>query len=430
MHHLHSYPDLRTMFRRLLIATIVGILAALAVAAFRHAMLLLEWLFLNNDSGSLVNAATNLSPWRRLLTPALGGLAAGLLLMGWQKFTQQRPHAPTDYMEALQTDGKFDYAASLVKSLASLLVVTSGSAIGREGAMILLAALAASCFAQRFTPRQEWKLWIACGAAAGMAAAYRAPLAGSLFIAEVLFGTMMLASLGPVVISAVVALLISNLINHSDALLYSVQLSVTVQARDYALIISTGVLAGLCGPVLLTLMNASHRGFVILKLAPPWQLALGGLIVGLLSLFTPAVWGNGYSTVQSFLTAPPLFMIIGGIFLCKLFAVLASSGSGAPGGVFTPTLFIGLAIGMLYGRSLGLWFPDGEEMTLLLGLTGMATLLAATTHAPIMSTLMICEMTGEYQLLPGLLIACVIASVISRTLHRDSIYRQHTAQHG
>ena len=72
---------------------------------------------------------------------------------------------------------------------------------------------------------------------------------------------------------------------------------------------------------------------------------------------------------------------------------------------------------------------DGEEITLLLGLTGMATLLAATTHAPIMSTLMICEMTGEYQLLPGLLIACVIASVISRTLHRDSIYRQHTAKH-
>ncbi len=173
------------MFRRLLIATVVGILAAFAVAGFHHAMLLLEWLFLNNDSGSLVNAATNLSPWRRLLTPALGGLAAGLLLMGWQKFTQQRPHAPTDYMEALQTDGQFDYAASLVKSLASLLVVTSGSAIGREGAMILLAALAASCFAQRFTPRQEWKLWIACGAAAGMAAAYRAPLAGSLFIAEV-----------------------------------------------------------------------------------------------------------------------------------------------------------------------------------------------------------------------------------------------------
>ncbi|EBC3600552.1 voltage-gated ClC-type chloride channel ClcB, partial [Salmonella enterica] len=161
MHRLHAYPDLRAMFRRLLIAMLIGILAALAVAAFRHAMQLLEWIFLSNDTGSLVNAAEGLSPWRRLITPALGGLAAGLLLWGWQKMNQQRPHAPTDYMEALQTDGQFDVGASLVKSLASLLVVVSGSAIGREGAMILLAALAASSFARRFTPREEWKLWIA-----------------------------------------------------------------------------------------------------------------------------------------------------------------------------------------------------------------------------------------------------------------------------
>ncbi len=203
------------------------------------------------------------------------------------------------------------------------------------------------------------------GAAAGMAAAYRAPLAGSLFIAEVLFGTMMLASLGPVIISAVVALLVSNLINHSDALLYNVQLSVTVQARDYALIISTGVLAGLCDSLLLTLMNACHRGFVSLKLALPWQLALGGLIVGLLSLFTPAVWGNGYSTVQSFLTAPPLLMIIAGIsLLCKLCAVLASSGSGVPrrGSLHRRYLSVlPLACCMVSWTTV----PDGEEITLL-----------------------------------------------------------------
>ncbi|EHC64325.1 Chloride channel protein [Salmonella enterica subsp. enterica serovar Johannesburg str. S5-703] len=74
MHRLHAYPDLRAMFRRLLIATLIGILAALAVAAFRHAMQLLEWIFLSNDTGSLVNAAEGLSPWRRLITPALGGL--------------------------------------------------------------------------------------------------------------------------------------------------------------------------------------------------------------------------------------------------------------------------------------------------------------------------------------------------------------------
>ncbi|HBW2597776.1 TPA: chloride channel protein, partial [Salmonella enterica subsp. enterica] len=119
--------------------------------------------------------------------------------------------------------------------------------------------------------------------------------------------------------------------------------------------------------------------------------------------------------VQSFLLSPPLFSLIGGIFACKILAVLASSGSGAPGGVFTPTLFVGLSIGMFLGRIWGFWLPGSDEIAILLGLAGMATLLAATTHAPIMSTLMICEMTGEYQLLPGLLIACVVASVLSRT---------------
>ncbi|EBJ1428887.1 hypothetical protein DO495_13695 [Salmonella enterica] len=179
----------------------------------------------------------------------------------------------------------------------------------------------------------------------------------------------------------------------------------------------------------LGLMTASHNSFLRLKLSPPWQLALGGLIVGLLSLLTPTVWGNGYSVVQSFLLSPPLFSLIGGIFACKILAVLASSGSGAPGGVFTPTLFVGLSIGMFLGRIWGFWLPGSDEIAILLGLAGMATLLAATTHAPIMSTLMICEMTGEYQLLPGLLIACVVASVLSRTLRHDSIYRQHAAEH-
>ncbi|CAH5613929.1 Voltage-gated ClC-type chloride channel ClcB [Enterobacter cloacae] len=428
MQRLHAYPDIRAMFRRLLIATVTGVLAALAVAVFRHSMYLLEWLFLSNDSGSLVNAAAALSPWRRVLTPALGGLAAGLLLWGWQRFNAQRPHAPTDYMEALETeDGQFDYGASLVKSLASLLVVASGSAIGREGAMILLAALAASLFARRFTPKSEWKLWIACGAAAGMASAYHAPLAGSLFIAEILFGTLMLASLGPVVIAAVVALLTTRLLSPGANTLYQVHLSESLTAVDYSLIVVMGLLAGLCGPLLMWLMSYSHALFLRLKLSPPWQLALGGMIVGLLSLLTPKVWGNGYSVVQAFLLAPPLLSVIAGVFICKLLAVLASSGSGAPGGVFTPTLFVGMATGMLFAQLSALWFP-GAETAILLGLAGMATLLAATTHAPIMSALMVCEMTGQYFLLPGLLVACVVASVLSRTLRHDSVYGPHTAE--
>ena len=262
-----------------------------------------------------------------------------------------------------------------------------------------------------------------------MASAYHAPLAGSLFIAEILFGTLMLASLGPVVIAAVTALLLTNLLNGSSAPLYHVEFHATLRATHYGLMLATGLLAGLCGPLFIWLMSYSHHCFVRLRLSPPWQLALGGLIVGLLSLLAPAVWGNGYSVVQSYLLSPPLFSAIILVFVCKLLAVLASSGSGAPGGVFTPTLFVGLGIGMLFASLTGLWLPDYQEIAIIIGLTGMAAFLAATTHAPIMSTLMICEMTGQYVLLPGLLIASVLASVLSRTLRRDSIYRHHLAEH-
>lgn len=426
---MSRYPlsDIRVMFRRLACAIAIGALAALSVTLFRLAMVALERILLGDFSGSLVHAAASLPPWRRLATPALGGLAAGALLWFWQHQTRQRPHAPTDYMEAIDAgDGRLDIPSCLVKSLASLLVVVSGSAIGREGAMILLATLAASIFARQLTRPTEWKLWIACGAAAGMASAYHAPLAGSLFVAEILFGTLVLASLGPVVISAVTALLLTHALTPGSVTLYEVIPQPSPAPWMYVVIAACGVLTGVVGPLFLWLMSISSRAFQALNLPPSLQLALGGLCVGLLSLVSPLVWGNGYSVVQSFLSAPPSLVLLGGVLMWKWLAVIVSSGSGAPGGVFTPTLFVGVVLGMLTGKLLGqiLNFPD--SLVLIMGLVGMAALLAATTHAPIMATLMVCEMTGEYALLPGLLVACVIASTISRTLHPDSIYRQHT----
>ncbi|MEL4013885.1 voltage-gated ClC-type chloride channel ClcB [Dryocola clanedunensis] len=431
MHRLNHFPDIHGMLRRLVFAVGIGIASAVVVWLFRQSMYLLEGLFLGDHSGSLVAAAAALPSWRRLITPAIGGLLAGLLLWGWQRATRQRPSAPTDYMEAIETgDGRLDVPASLVKSAASLLVVASGSAIGREGAMVLLATVFASVFAQRFTRSDEWKLWVACGAAAGMASAYHAPLAGSLFIAEILFGTLMLASLGPVVIAAVTALLVTNLLSGGQTLLYTVKILSAPVPLQYGLMGILGVLAGVAGPLFLWMMATSGELFRRLHLTPPLQLALGGLIVGLLSLITPLVWGNGYSVVQSFLSRPPALLFVAAILLCKLAAVLASSGSGAPGGVFTPTLFVGAALGMLFGQFCGVWPASGESVAILMALTGMATLLAATTHAPIMATLMVCEMTGEFSLLPGLLVSCVVASALSRWLCPHSVYRQGAAEHG
>lgn len=152
----------------------------------------------------------------------------------------------------------------------------------------------------------------------------------------------------------------------------------------------------------------------------------GGLIVGLLSLLTPKVWGNGYSVVQAFLQSPPLLSVIAGVFICKL-------GGAGKQRVRRTGRRVYANLVRWYGNGNAVCADlcavvSGSETAILLGLAGMATLLAATTHAPIMSALMVCEMTGQYFLLPGLLVACVVASVLSRTLRHDSIYGQHTAE--
>ncbi|STD20167.1 Voltage-gated ClC-type chloride channel ClcB [Enterobacter asburiae] len=347
MLRLHTYPDIRAMFRRLLIATVTGVLAALAVAVFRHSMYLLEWMILSNDSGSLVNAAASLSPWRRALTPALGGLAAGLLLWGWQRLNAQRPHAPTDYMEALETgDGQFDYGASLVKSLASLLVVASGSAIGREGAMILLAASPPpfSPGALRLNPNGNYGL--PAVPPPGWPAPTMAPLAGSLFIAEILFGTLMLASLGPVVIAAVVALLTTQLLAPGAGTLYAVHLSGILTAADYALLVADGAGGG-------PLRTAADVADGLLPRAFPAPQAFAAVAVGAgrcdrraaVSPHAEGVGGMATAWFRLFCSPRRCCPVIAGVLICKLLAVLASSGSGAPGGVFTPTLFVGMATG-------------------------------------------------------------------------------------
>lgn len=141
------------------------------------------------------------------------------------------------------------------------------------------------------------------------------------------------------------------------------------------------------------LMTASHNSFLRLKLSPPRQLALGGLIVGLLSLLTPTVWGNGYSVVQSFLLSPPLFSLIGGIFVCKIGGARQQRVWRAGRRLYA-NIICRIINWNVSGSDMGILAAGSDEIAILLGLAGMATLLAATTHAPIMSTLMICEMTG------------------------------------
>ncbi len=410
--------------RHLALAALIGLSGALAVQGFHVCLSLVERLSVGSDQG-LVAAARALSPLRRLCTPMLGAATAGLVLWTFVRLRGERAEArSTDYIEGIVAGGgALDTAGSLVKCLASVLVVAGGLAVGREGGMILLSALAASLIAARLEPKKR-SLFTACGAAAGVAAAYHAPLAGSLFALEMILGSLAPAALGPVAVAAGVSLGVT-LFFGGGRVLYALAPLPAPDLTLYILALPLAALAALAGSAFLCGMDGTRALFDRLcrGWATPARLGLGGLIVGALSLAVPEVWGNGYSVIQRCLAAEPGLELALLFLAAKVLAMLSSAGAGAPGGFFTPTLFMGATAGLALGLALkGAGLEAGGVLVIQTTLLAMAAMLAATTHAPAMSAFMVCEISGAYGMLPALLLTALAASMAGKRLHPVSIY--------
>jgi CIC family chloride channel protein len=183
-----------------------------------------------------------------------------------------------------------------------------------------------------------------------------------------------------------------------------------------------GLLCGGVGWALLELLEYSRRGFFRIE-SPALRLGLGGLLVGGLSAAVPEVWGNGYSVVSQVLQGDQTWQWVALIFAMKVLATVLSTGSGAVGGVFTPVLFVGATSGYVIAHVAGLWLPpalvgDPRVMSVI----GMAAVLAAVTHAPLMAIVMVLEMTNQFQLTVPVMLACGVAYAISTQFGARPIY--------
>ncbi len=405
--------------RTLVLAALVGVLGALATIGFREGLHIVEQLAYGR-SDSLVRIAAGLPWWVRLITPAIGGVFAGLLLT-WARRIPSRG-AGGDYMEAIALgDGRLPVRVSLLRALSSAATVTSGGAIGREGSMVQLAALAGSLVGRwRRLPVPRLRLMVACGAAAGVATAYNAPIAGALFIAEIVLHSVAIESLGPLLVSAVAAnVVVTELIGFAPV--YQAPAFTLPRGSAIVVLAILGVLSGLLAPLYLALLDRAHVLFRRWKV-PLWlKLAAGGLAVGALSNVNPGVWGNGYSVVNSILQGQWLWDALLLMLVLKLLAVSATTGSGAVGGIFTPTLFVGSVAGGLFSVAVQHLWPGAIPASAGVAI-GMGAFLAACTHAPLMSVLMIFEMTENYSVIVPLMLACVIGYYVSSALRRESIY--------
>ena len=401
-------------------AAAVGLLGALSSVAFREALHHLQLALLHFD-GPLESAASALPWWGRLLIPTIGGLLAGFILFfgqRWSKTTRS-----LDFMEVIVLgNGIMRVRDTLVKSISSLVTISSGGSIGREGSMVQLSSMLASLLGRSTRiSSARLRLLVACGAAAGIACAYNAPLTGAFFVAEIVLGTIAMESFLPLVVTSVVATVVSRQFLGSAPVYHMPNFGVVPnwELLAHALL---GVLAGLVAPLFLHCLQGGARIFRRLRLPVYFQLGLGGLVVGIISILTPDVWGNGYGVVERILNSPLTWTALGTIFVLKVLATVATTGSGAVGGVFTPTLFCGAALGAMYGKGLLTLFPDSGIAPGSFAVVGMGCFLAATTRAPIMSILIIFEMTLDYATVMPLMLACVSAFYISRAIDPESVY--------
>lgn len=411
----------------LIAAGVVGVIGGLTNYLFYFSIDLVMRLALHG-TGEVIQIAQVMSGWERAVTPALGGLAAGLVLYWGLRLVGSQ--GASNILEVVVSgNGRLPARIAIVKGISSLISIGTGASIGREGSITQLTAT----FASKLGVIAKWppyrlRLMVACGAASGMAAAYNAPVAGSIFAAYIVLGNFSMHLFAPIVFAAVIATMVSRYF-------FGVIVFYQIPAYDFThfsqlpWFIVLGVISGALAAGFLKALQFGEERFGKLKIPIYARLALAGGIVGLLAIWHPAVWGNGYGAITQILQKPIDPFHLTGLFAAKFAAIVVTVAAGAVGGVFTPTLFLGAALGALFGEGLNQlhWttLPNGA-----FAMVGMGSVLAGTIHAPLLAIIMIFEISLNYSIMPPLMLACVVATLVARGLHPSSIYTEPLRRKG
>lgn len=390
-------------------AALIGAVSGLSCASVRLLFRLLQWC-ITAHAGVLPAAADALPLWRRVLTPALGGLAAMAVSLAYRRFGAGS--SATEYVEAIRLEnGRIGFLSTLCRTLSSAFSVATGAAIGREGSMIQFAAAAVSSLGQRLGwMRMPLPQQVACGVAAAVGAAYQAPIAGVFFAVEIVIGKMEWRSLPVLVLAALMGVTSSRAILGSGPL-FATRALIPFSLTHAWIALVLAAFFGLLGPPYLWLIRSLRSARRL-----PLPLLWSGALVGILSLGSTEVWGNGDVALRNILESSTTVEAILMILALRLCATTFCVGTGTVGGVFTPTLFAGSAFGLLLCHL----FHGSDP--LLFALIGMGTLLAAATHAPLMASFMGAELTGEWTLLPLMFLCNLIAWRVASGVSRHSLY--------
>ena len=409
---------------------LVALAAALFAVAFRSGLKLV-WQHLAG-APDVVTAMTRAPLWLRLCLPAVGGLFAGLLglILARPSSGGGGAGGVGDVMEAVVLGRvKLSMRSTLLKSAASWCAILLGGSLGREGPLIQFGGAAGKLVSTRLgLSLSSARLLIAAGTAAGFAAAYNTPFAAVLFVLEVVTGVVVLDAIVPALVATVIASAVTRAAVGAGPL-YGQRGFIEGSTVELVAFAALGLCTAVFAQGFMRLLSFGEDAFRRSRLPLPWRPALGGLLAGAMVAVMPEVAGNGFEPLNALLDGRLATGFVALLLFGKAFATTASVSSGSPGGVFTPALLIGGAVGVLFASALSA-LGLGHGPVGGYALVGMAAATAATTHAPLMAAVMVFELTGDYAIALPLLLATSLATLASRALRRDSIYTAELRQRG
>jgi len=344
----------------------------------------------------------------------------------------------TNLLEAVVVgDGRLSLRTAVVSAASSLISISTGASIGREGLIIQLSSTASSKVGQwNKWPPYRLRLLVACGAAAGISASYNVPIAGAVFAAQIVLGNFSMNLFAPLLVSSVIAAIISRGF-FGISQWYEVPRFDFTKLTQLPWFLLLGVLSGVLGAVFLKTLRFTEKLYAKIPAPIYIRLALGGLVVGVVAFRYPEVCGNGYTAANRILhhvVAPHeiggALLFILGLVVAKFIATASTVGSGTVGGVFTPTLFLGAGLGSFFGTLLHLPEIGTTLPTGAFALVGMGSMLAATTHSPLLAIIMVFELSLNYSIMPPLMLACAVSTLVARRFHTESIYTEPLRRKG
>ncbi len=414
----------------IIIALIIGVLAGFSAIGIRALIEFISDISFWGGEGTILQRI-QATPWYWvLIVPAIGGLIVGPVIYFFAP--EAKGHGVPEVMQAIfLKGGKIRPRVAVIKAFASAVTIGTGGSVGREGPIVQIGSSLGSTIGQFFkVPTNRMKTLVGCGAAAGIAAAFNAPIAGALFSLEIILMDFAVAQFSPIVISSVMATVVSHAFE-GDFAAFQVPHYQLVSPQELFFYLILGILSGVFSYLFIKVLYAFEDWFDELKKVPEYvKPLLGGIVIGVIGIFVPEVMGVGYDTINFALNGNLIWYAAMGLVFLKIFATSVTLGSGGSGGIFAPSLFMGATLGVFFGGFLHQLFPNITASPGAYALVAMGGMVAGTTRAPITAIIIVFELTNDYHIILPLMITAIISTIISSYFTRESIYTLKLVRRG